>query len=81
MSNGIRVHIRYSRSTFKEAMQTEQVFCCIGMAEKAIRKEYLYARQIEIKWQCWDKRINSDSFIITVNDNTVGYLWYKLEEK
>jgi len=86
MTNGIRVWIRYHRGSFEESMKTKQMFCCVGMAKIAVAVMYeseddCGAEDVEITHQCWDKRLLSDSFLITINGDAVGHLWYELEKK
>ena len=90
MTNGLRVWIRYHHGGFKESMKTKQEFCCVGMAKIAIAEEYKSYLvknirsapvDVEVTHQVWDKRINSDSFIITINGNAIGHLWYEQEKK
>lgn len=81
MTNGLTVCIRYHRGSFDESMKTKQEFCCVGMAKIAVAAEYKHfaAADVEVTHQVWDKRLLSDSFLITIDGNAIGHLWYKPE--
>ena len=81
----MKVNFRYQRGGFRVSMETKIQFEFIQLLISELKNEYnCSVHDIKIEYQVFDERLNisgADSYIVSINGNGIGQLWYSEERK